>query len=49
MHALRGNCHCGNVEFTLFTDKSAGELVPRQVFLHDVQEAWCELYLRSGR
>ena len=30
MHALSGSCHCGNVEFTLFTDKSAGDLVPRR-------------------
>jgi hypothetical protein len=30
MHALRGSCHCGNVEFTLFTAKSADELVPRR-------------------
>jgi hypothetical protein len=30
MHDLRGSCHCGNVEFTLFTAKSADELVPRR-------------------
>ena len=30
MHDLRGGCHCGNVEFTLFTEKSPGELVPRR-------------------
>jgi hypothetical protein len=30
MHALKGSCHCGNVEFTLFTEKSANDLVPRR-------------------
>jgi hypothetical protein len=30
MHELRGSCHCGNVEFTLFTEKSADDLVPRR-------------------
>jgi len=30
MHELKGNCHCGNIEFTLFTQKSAGDLVPRR-------------------
>jgi hypothetical protein len=30
MNALRGSCHCGNVEFTLFTEKSAADLVPRR-------------------
>jgi hypothetical protein len=30
MHDLRGSCHCGNVEFTLFTEKSPDELVPRR-------------------
>jgi hypothetical protein len=30
MNELRGSCHCGNVEFTLFTEKSADELVPRR-------------------
>jgi hypothetical protein len=30
MNELRGSCHCGNVEFTLFTQKSADELVPRR-------------------
>ena len=29
MNELRGSCHCGNVEFALFTGKSA-ELVPRR-------------------
>src|SRR5262249_17101663 len=26
MNELRGSCHCGNVEFTLFTEKSADDL-----------------------
>ena len=30
MNELRGSCHCGNVEFTLFTEKSADDLVPRR-------------------
>ena len=30
MHELRGSCHCGNVEFTLFTEISAGDLVARR-------------------
>jgi hypothetical protein len=30
MHDLGGSCHCGNVEFTLFTQKSSDELVPRR-------------------
>ena len=30
MNDLRGSCHCGNVEFTLFTEKSADDLVPRR-------------------
>jgi hypothetical protein len=30
MHELKGSCHCGNVEFTLFTEKSADDLVPRR-------------------
>jgi hypothetical protein len=30
MHELRGSCHCGNVEFTLFTAKSTDDLVPRR-------------------
>ena len=30
MQELRGSCHCGNVEFTLFTKKSSDELVPRR-------------------
>jgi hypothetical protein len=30
MHDLRGSCHCGNVEFTLFTQRSSDELVPRR-------------------
>lgn len=30
MNELRGSCHCGNVEFTLFTEKSADKLVPRR-------------------
>ena len=30
MHELRGSCHCGNVAFTLFTEKSADDLVPRR-------------------
>jgi hypothetical protein len=30
MHELRGSCHCGNIEFTLVTAKSADDLVPRR-------------------
>ena len=30
MRELRGSCHCGNVEFTLYTEKSTGDLVPRR-------------------
>jgi hypothetical protein len=30
MGHLRGSCHCGNIEFTLFTEKSANDLVPRR-------------------
>jgi hypothetical protein len=30
MNELRGSCHCGNIEFTLFTEKSADELAPRR-------------------
>jgi hypothetical protein len=30
MHDLRGSCHCGNVEFTLFTEKNPDEMVPRR-------------------
>src|SRR5262249_18023252 len=30
MNELRGSCHCGNVEFTLFTEKSADDLMPRR-------------------
>jgi hypothetical protein len=30
MQKLKGSCHCGNVEFTLFTQKSADEFVPRR-------------------
>ena len=30
MNELRGSCHCGNVEFTLFTEKSADDFVPRR-------------------
>lgn len=30
MNQLRGSCHCGNVEFTLFTQASADNLVPRR-------------------
>jgi hypothetical protein len=30
MHELRGSCHCGNVAFTLFTEKSTDDLVPRR-------------------
>ena len=30
MHALKGGCHCGNVEFTLSTEKSTDDLVPRR-------------------
>jgi hypothetical protein len=30
MNELRGSCHCGNVEFTLFTEKSVDDFVPRR-------------------
>jgi len=30
MNELKGTCHCGNVEFTLFTEKSTDDLVPRR-------------------
>lgn len=30
MNDLRGSCHCGNVEFTFFTEKSEDDLVPRR-------------------
>jgi hypothetical protein len=30
MNELRGSCHCGNIEFTLFTEKGADALVPRR-------------------
>jgi hypothetical protein len=30
MNELRGSCHCGNAQFTLFTEKSADDLVPRR-------------------
>ena len=30
MNELRGSCHCGNVEFTLFTEKSTDDFVPRR-------------------
>ena len=30
MNELRGSCHCGNIELTLFTEKSADDLVPRR-------------------
>jgi len=30
MNELRGSCHCGNVEFALFTEKSVDSLVPRR-------------------
>jgi hypothetical protein len=30
MNELRGGCHCGNVEFTLFTERSTDDLVPRR-------------------
>jgi len=30
MHDLRGGCHCGNVEFTLSTEKSTDDFVPRR-------------------
>lgn len=30
MNELRGSCHCGNIEFTLLTEKSADDLVPRR-------------------
>jgi hypothetical protein len=30
MHELRGSCHCGNVEFTLVTNKDVDGFVPRR-------------------
>lgn len=30
MNELQGSCHCGNVEFSLFTEKNADSLVPRR-------------------
>jgi hypothetical protein len=30
MNELRGSCHCGNVAFSLFTEKSADDFVPRR-------------------
>jgi hypothetical protein len=30
MNELRGSCHCGNLEFTLFTEKAVESLVPRR-------------------
>lgn len=30
MNELRGSCHCGNVEFTLFTEKNVDVFVPRR-------------------
>jgi hypothetical protein len=30
MNALRGSCHCGNIEFTLLTQQSEQSLVPRR-------------------
>lgn len=30
MNELKGSCHCGNIEFSLFTEKAADELVPRR-------------------
>jgi hypothetical protein len=30
MNELRGSCHCGSVEFSLFTGKTAADLVPRR-------------------
>jgi hypothetical protein len=30
MNALKGSCHCGNVEFTLHTEKDEHTLVPRR-------------------
>jgi hypothetical protein len=30
MHELRGSCHCGNVEFTLVTNKEVDGFVPRR-------------------
>ena len=30
MNELRGSCHCENIEFTLFTEKSADDLMPRR-------------------
>lgn len=30
MNEFRGSCHCGNVEFTLFTQQGVESLVPRR-------------------
>jgi hypothetical protein len=30
MNELKGSCHCGNIEFTLVTAKSADDFVPRR-------------------
>jgi hypothetical protein len=30
MNELRGSCHCGNVEFTLFTEKNVDGFTPRR-------------------
>jgi hypothetical protein len=30
MNQLKGSCHCGNIEFTLYTEKSVDALVPRK-------------------
>ena len=30
MNALKGSCHCGNVEFTLLTQQSEQSLAPRR-------------------
>ncbi len=30
MNELQGRCHCGNVEFTFYTKKDLGSLVPRR-------------------
>jgi hypothetical protein len=33
MHDLSGSCHCGNVEFTLFTEIERRRFGAAQVFL----------------
>jgi hypothetical protein len=30
MNELKGNCHCGNIEFSLFTEQQEHNLIPRR-------------------